>query len=110
MGNVKHQQESWSASIAKGVGTCVAVFFGVAGLGVILVALGAEPRSPGSPLVEGRVIAGVGVGVLIVLLAAAGLLCAYGRRQRPTRVRLGGLLAVDMIFIVGVMLFRLFAT
>jgi hypothetical protein len=110
MGDAQHQQESWLVSIAKGVGTCIAVFFGVAGLGVMLVSLGAEPRSPGSPLIDARVIIGTSVGILIALLAATGLICAYGRGQRPTRVRLGGLLAVDMVFVIGVVLFRVFAT
>ncbi|WP_433175403.1 hypothetical protein [Actinoallomurus sp. CA-150999] len=109
-GNAGHQQESWLVSIAKGVGICIAVCGGISGLCTIMISVGAEPRPPGSSLIDERVIVRAGVGILIALLAAAGLICAFGRGQRSTRVRLGGLLAVDMIFVIGVVLFRVFAT
>ncbi|GAB3963512.1 hypothetical protein GCM10029978_021580 [Actinoallomurus acanthiterrae] len=95
-------------SIAKGVGICVAVLGGISGLCMIMISVGAEPRQPGSPLIEKPLV--VGLGALIALLAVAGLICAFGRGRRSTRVRLGGLLAVDMVFVIGLVLARLFAT
>ena len=113
-GNSGHEPVSWLVAITKSVGAFAAVLGGIGGLGAIMIPLASDPAPPGSPGSQRpSAIApplAVGLGVLMVLLAAAGLICAYGKGRRSTRVRLGGLLAVDMIFVIGVVLFRVFGT